>query len=252
MAASARKRDPAATRRRILQAAGDLLARGEGTLEMSWVAKAAGVSQGLAYHHFGSKEGMLAAVIDDFYDRIEASVLLARLDDIGDWEARERQRVQRYLDFLLEDPLGRVVIGRLAHTPAVATVESKRWERLVTVGPEPARVAVDVEEGLLHHVHGIEGQVEPVEVAGNDGQEQPVVELIEQPEGERASRGAIDLHEPGRETVPETLVLVPLRPRIQVLHVVELRGQAGEGRVLGAPVELLQRRGEVLRKGRGQ
>ncbi|MEM9254811.1 MAG: TetR/AcrR family transcriptional regulator [Pseudomonadota bacterium] len=134
MSATARKRDPKATRQRILTAAGRLLAQGEGALEMAWVAREAGVSQGLAYHHFGSKDGLIQAVVSDFYDRIEEAVLMARLEEIDDWELRERQRVHQYIEFLLDDPLGVTVITRLAHTPAVAAVEAERWYALVSVG----------------------------------------------------------------------------------------------------------------------
>ena len=128
------KRDPIVTRQRILESAARLLAEGEGNLEMAWVAKAAGVSSGLAYHHFGSKEGLLVAVVNDFYDRVEKAALMARLEDTDDWEARERERVRLYIDFLLADPLGVVVLSRLAHAPGVTAVEAERWERLVTVG----------------------------------------------------------------------------------------------------------------------
>ena len=134
MSANARKRDPSASRQRILEAAGGLLASGDGDFEMAWVARAAGVSQGLAYHHFGSKEGLLSAVVHDFYDRVEASVLMARLDDFQDWEERERDRLRRYIEFLLADPLGLTVVTRLAGTPAVAAVEAERWDRLVSAG----------------------------------------------------------------------------------------------------------------------
>ncbi len=134
MTAPRNKRDPVATRARILAAAGALLAEGEGNLEMSWVAKAAGVSQGLAYHHFGSKEGLLSAVVEDFYDRVEASVLMARFDEYDDWALRERDRVARYITFLLGDPLSINVLMRLAGTPAVAAVEARRWERLIAEG----------------------------------------------------------------------------------------------------------------------
>ena len=106
MPAPARKRDSKASRRSIMEAARNLLAQGGGDLEMAWVAREAGVSQGLAYHHFGSKEGLLSAVVDDFYDRVEASVLMARLDEIEGWEPREHERVRRYIEFLLGDPLG--------------------------------------------------------------------------------------------------------------------------------------------------
>lgn len=134
MPTATRKRDPEATRRRILAAAQELLVEGEGSLEMAWVAKAAGVSQGLAYHHFGSKDGLLEAVVNDFYDRVEDAVLMARLDEIEDWERREQERVSRYIEFLLNDPLGLVVITRLANTPAVVAVEAQRWDVLVSVG----------------------------------------------------------------------------------------------------------------------
>jgi AcrR family transcriptional regulator len=134
MARAQRKRDPGVTRARILEAASTLLAQGDGNLEMSWVAKAAGVSQGLAYHHFGSKEGLLSAVVEDFYDRVESAVLMAKLDSFDGWEMRERERTARYIEFLLADPLSSTVITRLAGTPAVAAVEVRRWERLIAEG----------------------------------------------------------------------------------------------------------------------
>jgi AcrR family transcriptional regulator len=134
MSSSQRRRNPGATRARILEAAKTLLAQGDGSLEMAWVAKAAGASQGLAYHHFGSKEGLLAAVVEDFYDRVEEAVLMARLDEFDDWETRERTRTARYIEFLLADPLTPAVLGRLAGTPVVAGVEARRWQRLIAEG----------------------------------------------------------------------------------------------------------------------
>ena len=134
MAAPQRKRDPEAARARILEAAKTLLAEGDGAFEMSWVTKAASVSQGLAYHHFGSKEGLLSAVVEDFYDRVETTVLMARFAEYDDWNQRERDRVARYLEFLLADPLSTAVITRLAGTPEVASVEARRWQRLIDEG----------------------------------------------------------------------------------------------------------------------
>lgn len=129
-----KKRDPVATRARILEAAKTLIASGDGEFEMSWVAKEAGVSQGLAYHHFGSKEGLLSAVVEDFYDRVESNVLMARFEEYDDWSQRERDRVARYLEFLLQDSMSRSVIAQLAGTPAVAVVEARRWQRLIEEG----------------------------------------------------------------------------------------------------------------------
>ena len=59
---------------------------------------------------------------------------MARLDDIEDWETRERERTRRYIEFLIDDPLATRVITRLAGTPAVARVEAERWEKLVATG----------------------------------------------------------------------------------------------------------------------
>lgn len=156
MPSNAHRRNPQAATKRILDAARQLMADGDGNFEMSWVAKAAGVSQGLAYHHFGSKEGLLSAVVNDFYDRVEESVLMARLDDIEDWEARERERVRRYIEFLIADSLAVKVITRLAGTPAVAAVETARWEKLITTGAKNmaegqsrGTVAADIKPQLL-------------------------------------------------------------------------------------------------------
>ena len=132
--AVARRRDPQLTRLKIIQAAKQLLIDGEGNIEMSWIAKSAGVSQGLAYHHFGSKEGLLVAVVNDFYDRVDENVLLARLDEFDDWETRERTRTQQYIQFLVDDPLASVVMTRLAGSPTVAAVDASRWQRLIDAG----------------------------------------------------------------------------------------------------------------------
>ncbi|WP_050625577.1 TetR/AcrR family transcriptional regulator [Bradyrhizobium viridifuturi] len=59
------------TRDRLLAAAQQELIEGHGHLEMQAVAKRARVSVGLAYHHFGSKAGLIAAVVEDFYQRLD-------------------------------------------------------------------------------------------------------------------------------------------------------------------------------------
>ena len=51
------------TRERLLSAAQEELIEGQGHLEMQAVARRAQVSVGLAYHHFGSKAGLIAAVV---------------------------------------------------------------------------------------------------------------------------------------------------------------------------------------------
>ncbi|NKF23826.1 TetR/AcrR family transcriptional regulator [Solimonas marina] len=59
---SGRRRDPAGTRLRILEAAGELLARdGSEGLSVLQVAQMAGVNRGTAYQHFQSREQLLEA-----------------------------------------------------------------------------------------------------------------------------------------------------------------------------------------------
>ena len=75
--APTRRRDPKATRTKILASAEKLLAANNGALEMAWVAKDAGISHGIAYHHFGSREGLLKAVTIAFYNQLDDEVLMA-------------------------------------------------------------------------------------------------------------------------------------------------------------------------------
>ena len=131
-----RRRDPAAARADILAAAGRLLAQNDGALEMAWVAREAGVSQGLAYHHFGSREGLLVAVVEDFYDRMENEVLMAPMAEFAGWEARELHRSERYIAFLLNEPLGCLLVTRLSVTPAVAAEDTPDEEYLRNVPTE--------------------------------------------------------------------------------------------------------------------
>jgi AcrR family transcriptional regulator len=121
----------AATRQRLLDAAeGELIER-DGALEVATVAARAGVSVGLLYRYFGSKAGLVAAVVDDFYDRLLAATALAR--EAGDtWAERERRSAELSVDFHYREPLARVILSRLAREPEVAALEVRRLEHLVT------------------------------------------------------------------------------------------------------------------------
>nr|WP_302051635.1 TetR family transcriptional regulator [Sphingopyxis sp. BSNA05] len=74
---------------RILAAAEKILREGDGELEMGQVAEQAGVSVGLAYHYFGSKSGMLGAIIHAFYDRYN-HVVNQYIDPDITWRVREK------------------------------------------------------------------------------------------------------------------------------------------------------------------
>src|SRR3954452_1385474 len=91
-------------RQALLAAAADeLVARG-GRAEVADVARRAGTSVGLIYRHFGSKAGLLAAVVEAWFDRLDAEVLDAPMPG-RDWGERERRRTELTVAFHLRDPL---------------------------------------------------------------------------------------------------------------------------------------------------
>ena len=120
----------AITRSRLVDAVAQALIEGGGDFEMSEISRRAGVSDGLPYHHLGSKAGALSAVIDDFYDRYHG-VLNRRLDGSTPWAARERERMRATIAFLYRDPLTPIVLGKMGRTVEVAAVESSRQAQLI-------------------------------------------------------------------------------------------------------------------------
>jgi len=114
----------------LIQAASEALIAGNGTFESQELAKRAGVSVGLAYHHFGSKSGLIVATVEHFYDQLALAI---HLDDFvaTDWEVRERERLSRLIDFLYSHKMAGVIIGALARDPEVAAIEAARWSALI-------------------------------------------------------------------------------------------------------------------------
>jgi AcrR family transcriptional regulator len=115
---------------KILAAAEAILRDEDGELEMSQVAEKAGVSVGLAYHYYGSKSGMLGAIIDAFYDRYNM-VVNQYIDPDIKWAIREKDRLLAAVEFLYSDPMAPIILGKMAHTNQVAAVESMRHEEMI-------------------------------------------------------------------------------------------------------------------------
>ena len=103
-------------------------------LEVGPVAARAGVSVGLIYRHFGSKAGLLAAVVGDFYVRFDDEVLELDPRPAPAWAERERRRTELAVAFHYEDPLRQVILGRLARDPEVAAVEARHLRAQVARG----------------------------------------------------------------------------------------------------------------------
>lgn len=94
---------PEETRARILAATdhlfGDL---GFDATTTRDIAERSGVNKALIHYHFGSKEELLAALLDDYYDRLTAALVTA----IGRRTALEAQAedvVDAYADFLAQN-----------------------------------------------------------------------------------------------------------------------------------------------------
>ena len=118
------------TRARIIAAARAALLEGGGDFELSDLARRAGTSVGLPYHRFGSKSGLIASVVEEFYDGLWAAVNLADFTPL-DWAERERERLRRLVHHLYAEPLAGLVISTLARDPEVAGVEAARWKGMI-------------------------------------------------------------------------------------------------------------------------
>lgn len=121
------------TSERLMAAAALELCRGNGDFEMSSVSRTAKVSVGLAYHHFGSKSGLIAAVVEQFYEELDEEVMMARFG-LEDWAERESLRVQRNVAFHYRHPLAPIILRRLRREPGVIEIEQARIKRQVTEG----------------------------------------------------------------------------------------------------------------------
>lgn len=120
------------TRETLLKAARDALMAGEGEAEMAAIAERAGVSVGLAYHHFGSKAGLIAGVVEDFYARYTETVN-ARFEGAS-WSARERARTKAIVAFFLSEPFARTLLGPLGRSPDVVHAEAACMAAMIDLG----------------------------------------------------------------------------------------------------------------------
>ncbi len=116
-----------ATRKRLLAVAKRVALANGGHLELAQVADAAGVVPSLVHRYFGSKAGLVGALVDDFFNRFHAEVLDVDLEEDGDdWATRERIRLERGVHFHYAEPFAAVLYGPLARDPEVARKEAER------------------------------------------------------------------------------------------------------------------------------
>ena len=121
-----------AARQRLLTAAIDELVE-QGDLEVTAVARRAGTSVGLPYRYFGSRSGLLGAVLTDFYDRLDDAVMVRKFP--GDhWMDRERARLIAWVHFLYDDPLTPIALGRGTGDGEVAGIAQEHLRRAIALG----------------------------------------------------------------------------------------------------------------------
>ncbi len=119
---------------RLVRAAQEELIASRGLLEMQAVAKRAKVSVGLAYHHFGSKAGLIAAVVEAFYNRLEDAAFSPSKLVSPDWAGREKERIAAYIAFHYDHPFAPLVVGPLSRAAEVLDVEQAFTRRQLTAG----------------------------------------------------------------------------------------------------------------------
>lgn len=120
-------------RNRLVDAASEALVAGDGAFEVQDVAKRAGLSVGLAYHRFGSKAGLIGAVVHRVYDRLFDATDIPHWPS-HDWGGRERERTRRFIEFVYDTPVAAIVFSKLATEPEVVGVATERWQGVVVEG----------------------------------------------------------------------------------------------------------------------
>lgn len=129
------------TRARILTAAANELIERDGNLEIATVAARCDVSQGLIYRYFDSKTALIAAVVDDFYDRYDQAVM--DIDPLPGavWAERERLRTKHSIEFYNRDALARIILLNRQKEPQVSLVEIRRLKAHIELGVQNIQIA---------------------------------------------------------------------------------------------------------------
>ena len=107
----ARRRDKAATREAILEAARTVLASdGPDALSLTKVANLAGITRGTAYQHFETREDLIKATVQWVSDHLSNTIFgEVGVDETGHWEGGADDRplyevVEGLVDFAVDNP----------------------------------------------------------------------------------------------------------------------------------------------------
>jgi AcrR family transcriptional regulator len=120
------------TRQRLVDAATTELVL-TGDLQITSVARRAGVSAGAPYRHFAGRSELLVAVLDDFFSRLGTAAALRRYD-ASTFASREEQRLEDWVRALYADPLSRLVLTGLVGDGVVNAAWYEHLTRLIAFG----------------------------------------------------------------------------------------------------------------------
>lgn len=116
----------------ILDAAKACMIDGDGSFEMMDVATKAGVSEGLAYHYFKSKAGLVSAILRDFYQRYH-DVMNERVPSHIDFRLRERERLNHIIGFIYQEPLSAIIFGQMQGTAEAEAVDREMQQATIAL-----------------------------------------------------------------------------------------------------------------------
>lgn len=113
-----RDRETAATRRAILRAGQQLLAKGgEAALSIRELCARAGVTAPTVYHHFGDKEALVDRIVNDWF--LEFDRTLAAAEPSDDPVEALRHGLEQYVAYGCAQPEHyRLIFSRARRTPA--------------------------------------------------------------------------------------------------------------------------------------
>lgn len=121
-------------RERILNAAAELIVRNGLQSSMSAIADAAGVATGSLYNYFRSKEDMVAALYARLADDI-ADAIVEDIDRTTEHRDRLLRYVDRYIDFIWDDPQRAFLFEYLSSVPSLPPAELRRiFDRISIYG----------------------------------------------------------------------------------------------------------------------
>jgi AcrR family transcriptional regulator len=178
VAARPRAAESAATRRAILDAAGELLAsRGEEGLSIREVCLRAGVTAPTIYHHFGDKAALVDRIVDDCFAAFDVA-----FDDRPpprDPVARLRWGFDQYVEYGVTHPVHYRLMFLRSHgrVTAAGLASYDRLRRMIRAIDEAGRLVAPLEDTAAAFWSAVHGATSLV-IAGFWPREAPAIRLV--------------------------------------------------------------------------